>query len=521
MKRGIDSRGRVVLALLMTFTGMQAEVSAQEEEGGILTRYANTFFKDTVPVEGDITSDLSLRTRYEGVNWWAAEGVGGLDPNNNPIGSADDYGFASHRMNLGFRYKTPGITGYLQGQHSQLYDLVSDRDSGPGRDYLLANSFEDYAGDIYIRQGYLEVSDKEWLPIGLDARVGRFLYRSGREVPTTGDETVDWLKSNRIGERLLGTADYQFGRSYDGVGGNYLLDRCLGTLSLNLMHPTQGVYTTDGFVPIRDIDLLTAAWTSNNEGWPGEGELQLFFYYYEDGRTPSDEGIVRLDNRPLFFRENDEEHVNVDTYGAHWVQQYPVGPVTLEHVFWGVLQGGRWGEQSHRAGAWTAEGGVRFDEALGTPWVRLGWSYGSGDSDPNDDDHQTLFQLLPSDRMYASIPAYNMMNTQDLFTQVVFTPAPALELTASAHYLWLNETDDLVYSGAGANERKDRFGFYGVSAAGEDKLGTVLDVQFKVALHEDVEATLYYGRLFGDNVAEANFVDEDIDYAFGQLDVKL
>ncbi len=507
----------VVLGLVVGVgLGLQPSVSLAEDVASAATPAATNIattgekenLAQTVGLPENFIMDASLRARYEFVGW-ADPGVDGVDA---------DYAFPTLKAQLGIGYRWQGITAYAQGQYSQAIDLPDDG-VGVGASYYNLNSGSENPGDVYLRQAYLSFDDN-FLPndLGLTAIAGRFLYSSGMEVAKTGNKTVDIVKKNRVGERLIGPSDYAFGRSFDGMRINYFCDECAGNLSLGLMRPTQGVYHTDGFVPMRDIDLVTASYTTDNDGWPGEGEMQLFYTYYDDNRDELDNN-VKVDNN---VGPSDFDSVEISNYGMHWVQAYPNDSVTFDSLLWGVLQAGsNWGLQDHTAGAWAVEGGAKFEDVYGQPWLRAGWNYGSGDDDPTDNDHNTFYQMLPTARKYAATPFYNMQNTSDLFAQTIWTPIEIVRLEADYHYLTLAEENDLFYSGTGPSKRKNNFGFSGLPSGGDDQIGSLIDFHAWVDVTENVGLYLYYGHLFGGDVLDNNYKDSDIDYGYAEVTLKM
>jgi hypothetical protein len=171
-------------------------------------------------------------------------------------------------------------------------------------------------------------------------------------------------------------------------------------------------------------------------------------------------------------------------------------------LLWGAVQAGDWGVQGHRAWAAVAELGVQPDllPAL-RPWLRLGWSRGSGDGDAADDKHETFFQLLPTPRIYARVPFYNMMNTQEVFGSLILRPGARMSLRGDVRGLWLSRTTDLWYAGGGAFERES-FGFGGRPSGGQDRLGLLADVSLDVRLHPRLTGTLYFGWVEGGDVVQ-------------------
>ena len=99
---------------------------------------------------------------------------------------------------------------------------------------------------------------------------------------------------------------------------------------------------------------------------------------------------------------------------------------------WGALQGGSWGNQTQHAAAFVGEAGWQPPVTMLKPWISAGYSYGSGDGDPNNGRHSTFFQLLPTPRQYARFPFYNMMNNEDLYATLNVRPLSKLSCGAKA-----------------------------------------------------------------------------------------
>ena len=115
---------------------------------------------------------------------------------------------------------------------------------------------------------------------------------------------------------------------------------------------------------------------------------------------------------------------------------------------------------SHSANAAAVEGGYQFGKAASAPWLRGGWFRSSGDNNATDGKHNTFFQILPTPRIYARDPFYNLMNSTDEFVQVMDKPVSKLALRGDLHWLQLTSGKDLWYQGGGAYDNKV-FGYTG------------------------------------------------------------
>jgi hypothetical protein len=87
---------------------------------------------------------------------------------------------------------------------------------------------------------------------------------------------------------------------------------------------------------------------------------------------------------------------------------------------------------------------------LWAPWIRGGLNYGSGDRNASDATHGTFFQLLPTPRLYARFPFFNLMNTSDAFGELMLRPSARVTVRTDVHSVRLAEGNDLWYQGGGA-----------------------------------------------------------------------
>jgi hypothetical protein len=176
-----------------------------------------------------------------------------------------------------------------------------------------------------------------------------------------------------------------------------------------------------------------------------------------------------------------------------------------------------WGLQDHSAWAYAVEAGYQFTNCWATPWLRTGINQSSGDDNPTDDDHRTFFQMLPTARIYAQFPFFNMMNTQDTFGQVILKPHPKVTVRTDYHWLRLTERNDLWYAGGGATN-DDIFGFSGIPANKHRELAHLVDLGTTVGPFWHVTAYLYYGHAFGQGVVHETFsAGTNADYGYMEL----
>ena len=253
---------------------------------------------------------------------------------------------------------------------------------------------------------------------GQSLKLGRMELIDGTEV-TPKDGTLAALKRDRIAHRLIGNFGFSdVGRSFDGV--QYNLNRSKLNLTLFGGRPTRGVFQVDGWGEL-NINVFYGALTGQVGGKESAGEWRIFGLGYQDLR----DGVMKTDNRPAPLRTADTAHINIGTFGGHYIHAIETRTGQLDALAWVALQTGSWGNLNQRAGAFAAEAGwqPRFLAPL-KPWFRCGYDYGSGDKNAGDSTHGTFFQVLPTPRVYARFPFFNMMNNRDVFGELQLPSAP-------------------------------------------------------------------------------------------------
>jgi alginate export protein len=158
--------------------------------------------------------------------------------------------------------------------------------------------------------------------------------------------------------------------------------------------------------------------------------------------------VLKTDNRPQATRAADYEKIEIATYGADYLHVFNAATQGKFDFFaWGAVQTGAWGLLTQRAGALVGEFGWQPPLHILEPWLSMGYSYGSGDGNPNDSRHGTFFQVLTTPRLYARFSFYNMMNNEDFYGTLSLRPSAKLLLHSEVHTLRLASAADLWYLG--------------------------------------------------------------------------
>ncbi len=193
-------------------------------------------------------------------------------------------------------------------------------------------------------------------------------------------------------------------------------------------------------------------------------------------------------------------------------------PGTVDLLLWAAVQTGRWGVQQQRSGSFDVEGGFQ-PKILPKlkPWIRGGYNWNSGDSNPNDNTHGTFFQLLPTPRPYARMPFFNMMNSTDAFGTLITHPHPKLTISSDPLPLRLSNANDLWYSGGGVYQPWT-FGYTGRSTSGRRSLANLYDTSTEVLVSRKITLVAYLGYAQG-LAAMEQIYPKGKDGRFGYLEI--
>ena len=434
------------------------------------------------------------RTRVDSWQWFAGPPY------------ANTYGYVESLLRIGIAQSIHRWDWALELAQPSVLDAPSDAASsvtaqgqlGLGGTYYASNT-NSYPAAAFLKQGFVRYDGED-----ASLRLGRFEFFDGQEVQTK-NPTVGWLQTNRIAQRLIGNFGFSNAqRSFDGLAAHY------GSGAWNIAamaaRADQGVFNMNGN-PELNVDLQYLALTRSE--WKQHLLWRAFAIGYHDGRL-----VTKTDNRALAVRSADHQNIRIGTYGGDLLAAVPSGPGQFDFLFWGALQNGSWGDLGHSANAAAAEGGYQLTKAPTAPWLRGGWFRSSGDNNATDGTHNTFFQILPTPRVYARLPFYNLMNSTDEFVQLMDKPTKRLALRADLHWLQLTSAKDLWYLGGGAYDNKV-FGFTGRPANGASSLASVPDISADWQATKNVALNFYYAYAQGKSVVAAIYpTDRNTQYGY-------
>lgn len=448
-----------------------------------------------------VTFSLYDRTRLDTWQWFAAPGY------------SETYPYTESLLRLSLAQRTRHWDWMAELAQPALLGLPTDAVAanpaqgqlGLGGTYYAASGNNNYPAAAFFKQGFLRY---HFSRPDTSLRLGRFEFFEGVELAPHNAE-LQWLQTNRIQQRLVGNFGFSNAqRSFDGI------DAHLGVHGSDITafagRADQGVFNMNGN-PELNVDLQYLSFSRIDAG--GHILWRAFAIGYHDGRT----GITKTDNRPLPVRAADHKNIRIGTYGGDLVASAPLGHGNMDFLFWGALQNGSWGELSHSGNAVAVEGGYQMTHVASTPWLRAGYYRGSGDNNPTDSKHTTFFQLLPTPRVYARTPFYNLMNNQDSFVEAIDRPAKKLELRSDLRWLQLASGNDLWYQGGGAFDNKV-FGYVGRPANGHSSFTSLWDISSDWQTTRSLALNFYYAHAWGKSVIGAIYpTDRNLQFGYAEL----
>ncbi|MEO8368752.1 MAG: alginate export family protein [Candidatus Solibacter sp.] len=436
---------------------------------------------------GYVTVSGSLRTRVESWDWFQGAA------NNDYTFPGSIFRFSLARTVKSYDWQLEFAAPFLIGLPDDAIAPGAQGQLGFGATYFAANQRNTNAAMVFAKQAFIRFKS---LGAGQSLKLGRMEFIDGTEVAPK-NATLAALKGDRVAHRLIGNFGFSdVGRSFDGA--QYSLNRSKLNLTLFGGRPTRGVFQVDGWGEV-NVNVFYGAVTGQASTKKGAGEWRIFGLGYQDYR----DGVLKTDNRPAPVRTADHEHINIGTFGGHFIHTVETQAGALDVLAWGALQTGSWGNLAHRAGAFAAEGGWQPAVVKSLkPWLRAGYNYASGDKDASDSTHGTFFQVLPTPRVYARFPFFNMMNYRDVFGELVLRPSKRVTVRSDVHSLRLANRNDLWYSGGGVFQPWT-FGYTGRASNGQSSLANLYDLSVDYNANQHLALGAYYGHAAGKLVIQA------------------
>lgn len=413
------------------------------------------------------------RVRYE-----VKENAGSF-PNRDFIGHGQDndnsYLLLREKIHIGY---TPvsWFTAYAEGRDSST--TGDDRDPNPE-----ADQFD-------LHQAFIVLGDPQKFPITL---------KVGRQEMTYGDE------------RFVGVSDWNnLGRAFDAAKvrfENKLL--WVDAFVSRVIIPRDGHFNV-----ANDYDFFSGVYASSKKLIPWQ-ETDLFFFAHNVGADSPNAiapGIGGSRARDVY------------TVGAR-VKSLPG---KLKGWDYSAEIAGQLGSVStasgrldHHALAADITAGYTWTNVFGTPRVGAGYTYASGDSDPNDDKNGTFDLLFGTNhKPYGVMDLWGLRNIHSPRLAASLAPTKKLSLSAEYHVLWLADTADFFFPESAAGRAGNG---YGRNPQFDSFVGSELDIVATYSLGRFGDLQVGYGHFFvGDYIKQsvssvpANGGAQDADWFYVQ-----
>ncbi|HEX6902288.1 MAG TPA: alginate export family protein [Thermoanaerobaculia bacterium] len=423
----------------------------------------------------EIKPIFDVRLRYEGFDTPAR---------NTTADRSYHLGLGRARVGLDAKWTHWTLHGLVQA--AGVVDVPENPAFGAGSNYLSANN-----GDTSPSQIGIAELNAQYANGGFRMTLGRQFFVDGFEV-STGVGHLDAMKRRLLADRLVGVADWtNVGRRFDGASFGY--GKGSGHLAVFGLRPLAGTFDhEDAFDPLDDVEVYGLTVTGQHGAWIPGAEVRLFAVQYEDGRQVAQ-------TQPGAAGDD----LSITTAGASLLAGNASGHVLV----WGALQTGEWGTADQEAWAFIVNAGRNFPSAPGKPMVHVSWEQSSGDDNPGGGDHETFFNVLPTNHKYYGIMDYvDFPNLRDLYVETLLSAGEKVKVRLALHDFALTERSDAWYGGSGAFE-EESFGYAArVPASGRypsDELGRELDAELTWTLPHSLTLGAGGGLFWGGEAAEA------------------
>lgn len=429
-----------------------------------------------LPSVAQIQTQGSFRLRYDLWDWFST-------PNFQ-----DNYVYSHSLLKLGFQGKVEKDNYMVELAAPYIYAVPSHASApnpqgrlGDGGSVKAANG--NGKGSVFIKQAYYEFNRDS-----LRARIGRQEFQDGLEL-SAKDSNLNWIRQNRLGQRHLGANRFSLSqRHYDGL---LLQHTQRGRWTLYLAYPVEGGAELDANRALTRVNIGYLSYMQTRDSAKEAQTSKIYSVFYQDAR-----GLAKADNSGSAGTSD----IKIWTVGGDWSQVWKRKEAKIDALARFGLQTGSWGSHRHTAHAYGVEAGAQWTNQPWKPWLRVGYSHGSGDKNSRDNKHETWFPGMPSGSLHARTPFYNLMNLEDTFIQLMLSPTPKLSARIEYHSLRLDERADRWYSGSGPSDNRS-FGVTGRPSNGARKLADMFDVSLTYTFSPQWQISAYKSWIRSGGVA--------------------
>jgi hypothetical protein len=417
--------------------------------------------------EKKLTFGANIRFRYEFQDNFNAQYYGG-----NPTKGSSDDGFLLGRFRAGFDYRPfKKIHLALWMQDSEVWDLALPEDAFyKGKFDREHNPCEDRTE---LWDTYLEVKELFDLPLTFKGGRQRIFYGDNRIFgPGEWGNSGRWIwDATKFSYKFKGGfVDAYYGRTQLHQPREFSLDHRHGFESAGFYShftlPESFLkFSLEPFFMTKDDD---------HDRYKGEDKKMGDLDSYYLGLRSFREDLKGFDyDFTLVAQQGDYANDDIDAYGYHLLLAYNLKKLSIK------------------------------------PRISVEYSYASGDSNPNDGDHETFDGAFGArDKMYGRMNLFYWQNIEDAQINLEIKPKKWLYLKAEFHKFWLAEKKDAWY--LNAREYRDKTGRSG------NEVGRELDILARFNLPKKNQIQVGFGHFWPDEFAKKQASHKQASWVFLQ-----
>jgi len=490
-----------LLAVSISVTRLRAQYAAPS--AGPFVGFANEALREHSPPMTNLDLGGSIRLRYEVKEGFGIPGVAGsMDFRAHGADVSNDYLLSRIRFHAGISQSW--WSAYVEGRSSLA--ASDERFAYPNAPLVAGTSRRKGDGPesdaLNLHQAYLYLGNPSF-PVSL---------KVGRQELNYGDE------------RLVSVNPWNnIGRTFDAVKARWQspwisVDAFTGRIVI----PEDGRFDVDN-----DYEWFSGLYASTTEV---PRHLVEGYFYARNASSQAIAAEPSPQETPLPSARD------IYTVGFRLKSK----PRELGPWDYSLQAAGQWGDfrdirrgansprLDHRAWMAIIQGGYTFTNLWSTPRLGLEYSYASGDSNPNDNKHETFDTLFPTyHAYYGYMNFFSLQNIHDVRAILQCKPHPRVSLALEGHGFWLADTHDSFYSANGT----PRGGLgttpstgYGINPSYGNFVGTELDAIAGWAVTRFAQLEVGYGHFFtGDYIRQSlsspAFGNKDANWCYLQLNV--
>ncbi len=414
-----------------------------------------------------LTFGTNIRLRYE-----FQDNFNQLYYGNNPKKGASNDGFLLGRFRAGFDYRpSQKVHLSLWMQDSEVWDIaLHDSAFYEGKFGMEHNPNKDR---WELWDTYLEVKELFDLPLTFKGGRQRIFYGNKRIFgPGQWGNTGRWIwDATKFSYKFKGGfVDAYYGRTQLHEPGRFSLNHRHGFESAGFYSHFELPETLFNII----LEPFFMTKDDDHNRYKGEDQRMGDLNSYYVGLRSCRKDIKGFDYDLTYISQRgDYANDGIDAYGYHLLLAYNLKKISIK------------------------------------PRISIEYSFGSGDSNPNDGDHETFDGAFGArDKMYGRMNLFHWKNIEDAQINIELRPKKWIHIKAEFHKFRLAEKEDAWY--LNAKEYLDKSGRSG------DEVGKELDILASFNLPKKNQIQVGFGHFWPDEFAKKKASHKEANWVFFQ-----